>query len=1309
MSYHLSLLRLYKCLASAFPTLSVDGSSSVPQRPNDPFFQRHTALVVSMVSIPYDKSENEDRLRDLRRYIALGCLHYECDLKHVIATQTAQHVQENVDPAAPVTADGTPKWEELHPDLPPEVKLIIGDETTRLLEAHWIRLFLHVTSTKSDHPHSILRVHLLPEDWANRIINRTSQSLKSALRKLLAVVDISSKSWHGDYAESKVCHFDPWAGVEDRSLFYLFNQLPSPNPQPHVIKNRFARNAVELLLDFAESSSLSSEEDGFYGLEGLQTKLYPYQARSASLMIQREASPQLQLDPRLEIRRSPTGEEYYFGARDGSFLHEPKFYETNRGGILAETMGLGKTIMCLSVILATRGHLPQIPPIYRPPPRVRNGVGSLIDMAASTLGRNSIPARDVLEREEIDRDLDLTGLKDALQRNLTHYEIPPDMPRMNRNTTIPPPRQLFPCSCTIVVVPRNLLHQWQSEIRKHISKDSLKILVVDIISKRGKPKNPSSEEDGMEFRHELPGPTELMRYDVLLFTRPRFEQEIQDGADEKGRRSWAGAPLQCQCPYIGSSRVRDCNCGRNVYESPLKKCHFLRIIIDEGHSFSSSVSNAVLVAKQIQTERRWVVSGTPAKNLVGVEMDLLAMEEEASDESSLRERAIEQRKTFRPDNENKKAAKALGTLASNFLMVRPWSDSSAEGKLDWDEYIYRHEHHYRKTYSGFSSCFLRTLQGLVIKTRPEDVNQDIRLPSMTHRVVYLKPCWFDKMTANLFIQVLRANAITSERSDVDYLFHKNSVKARHSLIRNLRQSNFTWTGFSLEDVTSTLETSRKYLDKAEKECSVSDAQLLLESSSIVAELTKSESWIALSTAHEVGMAVQNFPKDCEKSFSLAYPDQPSMIGITQLLDGQLHIDSHILSENPSKGLDAVGQAAKAKIAAIAEAEDGTKETKDKAKGDIQLVKAGVPSSCVGSQPVTSRRAAVTAPRISPTKATTSNKNTKLTLNTKQHTPKLTKEVEEIQKSTPVSPIRPRKRRLTLSDEMAQLPNGSPLRETRVVGTTSAKLSYLITKVVQHQATEKIIIFYDGDNAAFYIAQCLEMLYINHRIYARTLDNTRRSEYVGLFNENPDIRVLLIDVACGALGLNLNAASVVLIVNPINRPEIQAQAIKRAHRIGQTKEVLVETLVLEGTMEEAIFNRAKNMSRQQHQEAKELEDDEGITEIIQNAKILAIEPGEDEGAGKFAPLQIPQQVFGRPGREKYHRFGVVEEKEKAKKKPKTSNISKSTIEEAANGAADNGDGPIVDPSPRLWSSQAVTQSGPAISSTGVFSIFGGDLE
>lgn len=616
--------------------------------------------------------------------------------------------------------------------------------------------------------------------------------------------------------------------------------------------------------------------------------------------------------------------------------------------------------------------------------------------------------------------------------------------------------------------------------------------------------------------------------------------------------------------------------------------------------------------------------------MVGVEVDVSTLDTDGSDPASVRESAIEQRKLFKFDKDNTKAVKALGLLASNFLMVRPWCDSSQEGKLEWDEYVYRHEHQYRKTYSAFSSCFLRTLGGLVVKTRADDVEKDIVLPPMRHRVVYLQPCWFDKMIANLFIQVLRANAITSERTDVDYLFHKNSLKARHSLIRNLRQSNFTWTGFSLEDVVSTLETSSKYLAKKDKTCPSEDVQSLLESSRLVSTLTTSDGWLALSKSHEVGMAVQDWPKECEETFALTYPAKPTLIGITQLVDGQLHVDSNILSHDLTAGLDEVGRAARAKVIAMAEAEGSTKE-KESTTTDSSLHNTGVPSSAIGGQQT-------------PTNRRSKSEKTRLGSST--------------QDLTSLSPVRPRKRKLTLADETATLSLDSPLRKACVVGTTSAKLTYLLDKVMQHQASEKILIFYDGDNAAFYIAQCLEMLYVNHRIYARTLENVKRSEYVRLFNEDLDVRVLLIDVACGALGLNLNAASVVLIVNPINRPFLEAQAIKRAHRIGQTKEVQVETLVLENTIEHAIFNRAKKMSRADHQEAKELEDDASIIEIIQNAQVLPVAPGESEGLASYALLKSPQQVFGRPDRHKYHRYGFMDPRaaEKPTKKPKMSKAS-----------------------------------------------------
>ncbi|KAF3052232.1 hypothetical protein E8E11_010799 [Didymella keratinophila] len=1221
--------RLQSACTSGSPTRPQDDDSSAPSESD--MISSTTASTPHTSNIsPTEKATSND----LTHYIALGCLHLE-----------------QVDPA-PSDSDLDPDfpWDELFfSRLPEELKLIVSVEVSQLLDARWIRLFLHRSPRQA--LRSIARVYLLPEDWSRRSISRSSGTLKKALRQLLDRVDVSPNAWAGNLVDAPIQVFDPWAGRLDTSLYYLFNKLPSPAPNPATIKDRYTRRAAYDLLGSAQASEW--EDDGQQPLKGLRTRLYPYQAKSASLMIEREAAPQLQLDPRLETRTSPNGNKYLYCARDGSFLQEPRFYEANRGGILAETMGLGKTIICLAVILASRGHQPRMPDLYRRPLPVRSRVGSLKEMAATVPGRRAIPGKVCLEEMAELADVNLPRLQTVLNNNLPFYEIPPELPRMNRTTRIPPARQYVMCSGTILVVPKNLLHQWQSEIRKHLLPQALKILVVDTISKRSKAKTTPSEQEGFDFTNELPAPTELTRYDIVLFTRNRFEQEIQDGADSQGRRNMAGVSRACICPYIGATRIPDCNCFGSgvVYESPLLKLHWLRIIIDEGHNFSSAGSNAVLVAKQIQAERRWVVSGTPAKDLVGVEVDTSMLEPNEEDPSLLRESAIQQRKIFNLTDESK-AVKALGSLASNYLMVRPWCASSVEGGLDWDEYVYRHEHPYRKTYSGFSTCFERTLAGLVIKTRPEDVEKDIVLPPLKHNVVYLQPCWFDKMTANLFVQVLRANAITSERTDVDYLFHPNSVKAKHSLIRNLRQSNFTWTGFSVENVVSTLETSAKYLLKDDKKCTLRDAQSLLESSQAVADLPANADWVALSTAHEVGVAVDAWPAESEASFAFSYPDRPTVIGLTQLLEGQLHIDSHIMSDDLASSLKLIGEAGKAKIAAMAEAELQVKQPSNDSSDDLEstLKKSGIPQGLIeGSQPLNSQRASLLASKASPRKQGK------------------TEPTDTPEPSTPL-PARPKKRRLTHDDETAALPNDSPLLDTRIIGTTSAKLTYLVDKVVEHQATKKIIIFYDGDNAAFYIAQSLEVLYVNHRIYARQLDNTKRSEYVRLFNEDDSVRVLLIDVACGALGLNLNAASIILIVNPINRPGLEAQAIKRAHRIGQRKEVLVETLVLENTIEHAIFERAKKMSRAQHSEAKELEDDAGVTEIIQNAQILPVS-SDEQNLAKFALLKLPQQLFARPHRDKYHRVQVKDTPEKARKRARSSaKASKSATPSKGSGAS-----------------------------------------
>lgn len=247
---------------------------------------------------------------------------------------------------------------------------------------------------------------------------------------------------------------------------------------------------------------------------------------------------------------------------------------------------------------------------------------------------------------------------------------------------------------------------------------------------------------------------------------------------------------------------------------------------------------------------------------------------------------------------------------------------------------------------------------------------------------------------------------------------------------------------------------------------------------------------------------------------------------------------------------------------------------------------------------------------------------------------------------------PRKR---LRDSDIELSRDSPLGNTQVIGTVSAKLSYLLDQVMTYYRDEKIIIFYDGDNAAYYLSQCLDILCVPREIYSKGISNELRSRYIVDFDQDPTLRVLLMDVRLGALGLNANQASRVYFVNPVCRPSIEAQAVKRAHRIGQTKPVYVETLILSGTIEEAMFERSKNMTRNEHMEAKTLEDDQKITDIIKSAKLLPVTAEEAVGERQMAPLKRPEQLFGRPGRDALRRAVSPKRQKKVPRKPEASPV------------------------------------------------------
>lgn len=80
----------------------------------------------------------------------------------------------------------------------------------------------------------------------------------------------------------------------------------------------------------------------------------------------------------------------------------------------------------------------------------------------------------------------------------------------------------------------------------------------------------------------------------------------------------------------------------------------------------------------------------------------------------------------------------------------------------------------------------------------------------------------------------------------------------------------------------------------------------------------------------------------------------------------------------------------------------------------------------------------------------------------------------------------------------------------------------------------------------------------------------RQPIIERFNSDPEVRVFLISLKAGGLGLNLTAADTVVIYDPWWNPAVENQAVDRAHRIGQKKTVHVYRLVTEDSVEQKIM-------------------------------------------------------------------------------------------------------------------------------------------
>jgi len=142
------------------------------------------------------------------------------------------------------------------------------------------------------------------------------------------------------------------------------------------------------------------------------------------------------------------------------------------------------------------------------------------------------------------------------------------------------------------------------------------------------------------------------------------------------------------------------------------------------------------------------------------------------------------------------------------------------------------------------------------------------------------------------------------------------------------------------------------------------------------------------------------------------------------------------------------------------------------------------------------------------------------------------------------------------------------------------LDLLIPKLLKQHC--KILIFSQMTRLLDILDDFLRMRgYRYCRIDGQTSANDREDRIEEFQKEDSEKQIFILSTRAGGLGINLHAANVVIIYDSDWNPQVDLQAIDRAHRIGQKRDVVVYRFVTEDSVEEKIVERAARKLKVDH--------------------------------------------------------------------------------------------------------------------------------
>ena len=147
-----------------------------------------------------------------------------------------------------------------------------------------------------------------------------------------------------------------------------------------------------------------------------------------------------------------------------------------------------------------------------------------------------------------------------------------------------------------------------------------------------------------------------------------------------------------------------------------------------------------------------------------------------------------------------------------------------------------------------------------------------------------------------------------------------------------------------------------------------------------------------------------------------------------------------------------------------------------------------------------------------------------------------------------------------------------LRRLRKSWITSAKIEKtmeLVSDIAAKDPTEKILIFSQFTSLLDLLEVPMYERRLRYQRYDGSMSMGDRADAVEKFMDNSDERIMLLSLKAGNAGLNLAKASQVIILDPFWNPYVEEQAIDRAHRMPQRREVTVHRVLVPETVEDRI--------------------------------------------------------------------------------------------------------------------------------------------